>query len=144
MSAAIEEAFRRGAARVAIVGTDAPFVSRMVVLEAFRALEDRDLVIGPALDGGYCLLALRRPQPAIFQGIAWSTASVLPATLERAGTLGLSTWLLEPLPDIDTLEDVRTQWARLAPLLDRVPGLTAAVKAALAGAPRLTAPEDGA
>ena len=144
MSAAFDEAFRRGAARVAIVGTDAPFVSRVVVLDAFRALDDHDLVIGPAHDGGYCLLALRRAQPAIFEGIAWSTASVLRATLERAATLGLSTHRLEPLPDIDTLEDVRTEWRRLAPLLDRVPGLTAAVQAALAGSPRLTAPEHGA
>lgn len=143
MSAAFEEAFRRGAARVAIVGTDAPFVSRVEVREAFRALDDHDLVIGPAYDGGYCLLALRRPQPAIFEGIAWSTASVLRATMERAAALGLSTHQLEPLPDIDTLEDVRAEWRRLAPVLDRVPGLTAAVEAALVG-PRLTAPERGA
>ena len=69
MSAAFNEAFRRGARRVAIVGTDAPFVSRDTVLEAFRSLDLHDLVLGPAHDGGYYLLAVDRPRPSLFQGI---------------------------------------------------------------------------
>lgn len=133
MSAAFEEAFRRGASRVAVVGTDVPFVSRGLVVEAFRALDDHDLVLGPAEDGGYYLLAVAEPRPALFSGIAWSTASVLAATVERAGTLGLSVRLLEPLRDIDTLEDLRAERARLAPLLARSPALAAAVAEALGG-----------
>ncbi len=117
MATAFDEAFRRGARRVAIVGTDAPFVSRETVLEAFRSLDDHDLVLGPAHDGGYYLLAVDRPCPALFQGIAWSTRSVLAGTVERAGTLGLAVRLLEPLRDIDTLEDLRAERRRLEPLL---------------------------
>lgn len=131
MSGAFDEAFRRGAARVAIVGTDAPFVARETVLEALGALAEHDLVLGPAHDGGYYLLAVDRPRPELFRGIAWSTGSVLSATVERAGTLGLRVRLIEPLRDIDTLEDVRAEWARLEPLLASAPGLAAAVRAAL-------------
>ena len=133
MAAAFDEAFRRGASRVAIIGTDVPFVSRETVLEAFRALDDHDLVIGPAHDGGYYLLAVDRPRHALFQGIAWSTGSVLAATVERAGTLGLAVRLLEPMRDIDTLDDLRAERARLAPLLSQSPDLAASVSAALAG-----------
>ncbi|HSB61602.1 MAG TPA: TIGR04282 family arsenosugar biosynthesis glycosyltransferase, partial [Vicinamibacteria bacterium] len=131
MAGAFDEAFRRGATRAAIVGTDVPFVSRDLVLEAFRALDDHDLVLGPAKDGGYYLLALGRPRPALFSDIAWSTASVLASTVDRAGGLGLSVRLLEPLRDIDTLEDVRAERVRLGPLLARSPGLAAAVAEAL-------------
>jgi len=130
MSGAFDEAFRRGAARVAIVGTDAPFVGRDTVLEALGALAENDLVLGPAHDGGYYLLALDRPRPELFRGIAWSTGTVLSATVERAGTLGLTVRLIEPLRDIDTLEDLRAEWPRLEPLLARAPDLAAAVRAA--------------
>ena len=131
MSAAFDEAFRRGAARAAIVGTDAPFVTRETVLEALGLLDDHDVVLGPALDGGYYLLAVDRPRPDLFQGIAWSTPSVLAATVEKASRGGLRVRRLEPLPDIDTLDDVRAEWPRLERLLPR--GLAAAVRAALDG-----------
>jgi glycosyltransferase A (GT-A) superfamily protein (DUF2064 family) len=101
------------------------------VLEAFRSLDDHDLVLGPAHDGGYYLLAVDRPRPALFQGIAWSTPSVLAATVERAGTLGLTVRLLDPLRDIDTLDDLRAERTRLEPVLARSPALAAAVAQAL-------------
>src|SRR5260370_28896375 len=88
MSAAFDEGFRRGARRVAIVGTDVPFVSRDTVLEAFRSLDDHDLVLGPAHDGASYLLAVDRPRPALFQGMAWSTPAVLAAPLQRAAAPG--------------------------------------------------------
>lgn len=117
MAAAFEEAFAGGASRVAVIGSDVPWVSRDHVREALRSLDDQDLVLGPARDGGYYLLALDHPRPALFQGIAWSTPSVFAATVERAGALGLGVRILEPLPDIDTLEDLRSAWPRLRPLL---------------------------
>jgi len=121
MAGAFAEAFARGARRVAIIGSDAPWVSRGVVGEAFRSLDDHDLVLGPASDGGYYLLALDRPRPGLFQGIAWSTPSVLAATLERAGVLGLTVRLLGALPDIDTLDDLRAEWLRVRPLVAGTP-----------------------
>lgn len=132
MAAAFGEAFRRGARRVAIIGTDVPWVSRDLVLEALRSLDQHDVVLGPSHDGGYYLLAVDRPRPELFAGIAWSTPQVLPATLARAQALGLSVHLLEQLTDIDTLEDVRLAWGELEPMLP--PALVAALSRALAGA----------
>jgi len=117
MAAAFAEAFARGARRVALIGTDVPWLTRATVLEALRHLDAHDVVLGPAEDGGYCLVALGRDLPALFEGIAWSTPTVLAASLARAAALGLRVHLLPALPDVDTLEDVRRHWDRLIPLL---------------------------
>ncbi len=138
MSAAFEEAFRRGARRAAIVGSDMPWLTRERVLEGLRALDGHDLVLGPAADGGYYMLALGGRQPGLgpglglglFKGIAWSTPSVFAATVERAGVLGLTTRLLDVLPDVDTVADVQAAWPRLRSLLD--PTLAADLERALA------------
>jgi len=117
MSAAIEGELGRGADRVAIVGSDVPGLTRGDVLSALGALEDHDLAVGPARDGGYYLIALARPRPELFRGIAWGTSAVFAATMERAATLGLTVRVLEERRDIDTPDDVRAQWASLRPLL---------------------------
>lgn len=111
MDRAFAECFERGARRVAIVGTDVPSCSWRHVLDALGALDAHDVAVGPAHDGGYYLLALDRPRPELFRGIAWSTPSVLAATLERAAALGLRVERLETLEDVDTLE----AWRRLRP-----------------------------
>jgi hypothetical protein len=131
MAAAFAEAFRRGARRAVIVGTDVPWVSREEVGAALSALDGSDVVIGPSRDGGYYLLGLREPHTALFEGIAWSTPLVLAETLARAGTLGLRVYLLETLTDVDTLEDVRLEWPRLRVLLASRPALRRAVAEAL-------------
>ena len=84
MSHAFASAFAAGARRVAIVGTDVPAAGREHVAEALRSLDDHDVVLGPTHDGGYYLIALDRPRPALFQSIPWSTPSVLPGH-RRAG-----------------------------------------------------------
>lgn len=132
MATAFAQAFGMGARRVAIVGSDSPWVSRALVLEALGALDDHDLAIVPALDGGYCLLALSRPRPQLLWGVPWSTECVLALTLERAASLGLAVRLFDPQPDIDTLESLRACWPRLRPLLASRPALIATIEAALA------------
>jgi hypothetical protein len=117
MSSAFDEAFRRGADRVAVVGTDVPGLTREDIVAALASLGDHDLVLGPARDGGYYLIAVAGPRPALFQGIAWGTGSVLAATLERAAGLGLSVRVLAERRDIDTLDDVRAEWGRIRPLV---------------------------
>jgi uncharacterized protein len=117
MAEAFAYAFALGAGRAAVVGTDAPGLSRALVCAALQGLADHDLVLGPALDGGYYLIALDRPRPELFEGIPWSTPRVLERTLERASELGLRVRLLEPQPDVDTLDDLRREWDRLAPVL---------------------------
>jgi rSAM/selenodomain-associated transferase 1 len=131
MAAAFDTAFRGGARRVAIIGSDVPWVTREVVLNAFRALDHHALALGPARDGGYYLLALSRPCPEIFDGVPWSTPEVFPATLEKARTLGLSVGLLGTLTDLDTLDDIRAAWGALEPILARGKGRAPGVLEAL-------------
>jgi rSAM/selenodomain-associated transferase 1 len=117
MSSAFAAAFAAGARRVALIGTDVPACGRDQVTEALASLEAHDVVLGPTHDGGYYLIALDRPRPELFQAIPWSTPSVLPATAERAGVLGLGLRMLDPLRDVDTVEDVRAEWPRLRALV---------------------------
>jgi len=102
----------RGANAAVVIGTDCPDVSSGLLRTAFDALTHHDLVLGPARDGGYYLIGLRRPAPDLFEDMAWSTASVLSQTLERAATLGLSVRLLPTLSDVDEPSDLSV-WERV-------------------------------
>jgi rSAM/selenodomain-associated transferase 1 len=105
--AAFDEHFRAGAKRVTIIGSDCPDVADPLVRRAFAALRRADAVIGPTLDGGYYLIALKRPAPGLFRAIAWSTTDVLAMTLARARRLRLHIALLPTLRDVDTAHDAR-------------------------------------
>ena len=104
---AFGHSFAAGDGAVVIIGTDAPGVNRHIVAAAFRTLRVHDLVLGPSLDGGYYLVGLTAPQPALFRAIPWSTKDVLRATEARARALGLSFRLLTPLRDVDRVQDAR-------------------------------------
>jgi rSAM/selenodomain-associated transferase 1 len=105
LALAFDEAFSRGARRVVIIGSDCPDVAPSDIQLAWTALKTRDLVIGPALDGGYWLIGLGRQCETLFRGIAWSTGGVLRQTMDRARLAGLKTKLLRRLGDIDTEKD---------------------------------------
>jgi uncharacterized protein len=136
MASAFAEAFRRGSRRVAIIGTDVPAISRETVSDAFCGLDSADLVLGPAHDGGYYLVALERPHPELFAGIAWSTPRVLAETRDRAEAIGLRTHLLEPMSDVDDVDDLAASWDLLEPILAREPRVRDVVARALAARPR--------
>jgi len=106
MAQAFHEAFSVGMARVIIVGTDCPGLTGDLVRTAFEALSDNDVVLGPAKDGGYYLIGLRKPVPHLFGGIPWGTGDVLPKTLRFAADLNLQVYLLEALDDVDRPEDL--------------------------------------
>ena len=105
MEMAAEEAFRT-TSRVCMVGTDTPDLDRRVVEEALAKLEEADMVVGPARDGGYYLLALNRLEPSLFRDVPWSTAQVLETTLARANTAGLTVHTLAMRVDVDRITDV--------------------------------------
>jgi glycosyltransferase A (GT-A) superfamily protein (DUF2064 family) len=67
----------------------------------------REVVLGPASDGGYWLIGLRRSQPELFHRIPWSTDRVLAETMRRAREGGLSVHRLRELQDVDTEADWR-------------------------------------
>jgi rSAM/selenodomain-associated transferase 1 len=102
---AFEDSKQLGNPKTIIIGSDCPCVSPDDIRLAAAGLDEHDLVIGPATDGGYWLIALREPQPLLFQNIAWSTGQVFSQTLERAKQEGLNWLELRKLSDIDTMED---------------------------------------
>lgn len=106
-----------GSAPVAAVGSDHPALPLELIDRAFDLLEGgADAVLGPAEDGGYYLIALRAAavDRRLFEGIAWSTDQVLPATLERCRELGLRVELLPEAVDVDTPADLRRLAASMA------------------------------
>jgi uncharacterized protein len=107
LSAAFDGHFQNGATRVTIIGSDCPGVAGGAVSDAFAALRRADAVIGPTLDGGYYLIALKQPAPDLFDDVAWSTPRVLDMTLSKARTLGLKIAMLPRLRDVDTACDAR-------------------------------------
>lgn len=107
MNQSFETLFKQGYKRVLIIGTDAPSLPLERYQQALTALASHDLVLGPALDGGYYLIGLTRPIPDLFTGIPWSTEQVLALTQEKAGALGLKTALLAPWRDVDTIDDLQ-------------------------------------
>ena len=125
--AALRAARAEGAGRVVVVGMDSPHVPAERWSEAFAALEDRDLCLGPSEDGGYYLLGLREPRAELFDGIPWGTAGVLDATRARAAALGLS--VTELATDFDVDEEADLQ--RLAEVLAARPGECPRTRAAL-------------
>jgi len=90
---------------VLIVGTDCPYLTPKEIDQAFLALERSEVVIGPAIDGGYYLLGLSSPTPSLFMNIDWSTDQVLSQTVAKARSMGFSFELLNELSDIDNEED---------------------------------------
>jgi rSAM/selenodomain-associated transferase 1 len=107
MHQAFETLFSRGYKHVLIVGTDTPTLPFEQYKQAYAFLESHDLVLGPALDGGYYLIGLSRSIPELFTGIPWSTEHVLTLTQEKARMLGLKMALIAPWRDVDTIDDLR-------------------------------------
>jgi rSAM/selenodomain-associated transferase 1 len=91
------------------IDSDSPTLPMSYVLDAVRQLEmdASDIVLGPCEDGGYYLIGLSRPCPALFEGIPWSTDRVLGLTLDKARQQGLRTHLLPTWFDVDTEPDLR-------------------------------------
>jgi len=103
-----------------LVGTDTPDLHVDDLADAARALRDgADVVLGPAEDGGYWLIGLREPVPALFDAMPWSTEDVLRVTRQRIAVLDLRAHELTVRPDIDRPEDLARLFARddLAPLV---------------------------
>jgi hypothetical protein len=106
MEWAVAEAAAAGLGPVLLRGSDSPALEQAVVEAALGALRESDVVISPDRDGGYNLIGLRRPAPGLFDH-PMSTPSALADTLERARRLGLSSRLLPPGFDLDTVGDLR-------------------------------------
>jgi len=105
MQHAFEMAFKEGYEKVVIVGSDLFDLKSAHIENAFKALENHNLVIGPSLDGGYYLLGMKVLHPAVFKNKQWGTDSVLETTLKNLEQENVK--LLEALNDIDTFDDLQ-------------------------------------
>lgn len=109
----LQMAFQQAFARepelpwAAVLGTDCPALDAAFLLQAGKHLDRAEVVLTPTFDGGYALLALRQPQPQLFEDMPWSTPEVLPTTLHRAAELGLSVFQTQTLRDLDDIHDYR-------------------------------------
>lgn len=106
LNVAVEEAFESGDDRLVLLGTDCPRLDETRLGEAFDALNRSDVVIGPALDGGYYLIGLKKSEPELFKGILWGGPEVFAQTMERVSKCGLSSTVLGELSDVDMPEDI--------------------------------------
>jgi rSAM/selenodomain-associated transferase 1 len=106
MKNAFNSVFSLGSEKVIIIGTDIPELSKELLAEAFDHLNKNEVVLGPSKDGGYYLLGIKKIYPELFDGIEYSTSSVLSDTIKRIKDLGLSYHLLPVLSDVDTEEDL--------------------------------------
>ncbi|XLS28702.1 TIGR04282 family arsenosugar biosynthesis glycosyltransferase [Flavobacteriaceae bacterium M23B6Z8] len=104
MRNAFEKAFVLGHDKVVIIGSDMYDMTEANIQEAFQQLENNDVVIGPAEDGGYYLLGLKKLIPEIFENKDWGTSTVLKETLEQLKTYKVHK--LEELNDVDVFEDI--------------------------------------
>ena len=107
MQNAFQYAFDKGYSRVTIIGSDCHQLTPKHLDETFDQLEINDVVIGPAQDGGYYLLGLNGPCPALFEGKEYSHEKVFEELMTEVKSLGLEYYQLETLNDIDTLEDMQ-------------------------------------
>lgn len=105
MQQAFEDICKEGAEEVAIIGTDCLELTSDIIMKSFECLSKHDVVIGPAKDGGYYLLAMKTLHSELFKDIAWSTESVLAQTLDICTKKNLSVHLLPELSDVDNEHD---------------------------------------
>jgi rSAM/selenodomain-associated transferase 1 len=108
MKNAFLEVFETGVERALLIGSDVPDITVKILDEAMDSLERNDVVIGPAMDGGYYLVGFnaRSLTPEIFDNIMWSTSTVYEKTLEILRGNGQRVHCLQELRDIDTLDDL--------------------------------------
>lgn len=111
MTAAFDQAYTKGYKKIVIIGSDNAKITDTHLKEAFTALDKHDVVIGPAVDGGYYLLGMRASShfshADIFKDKEWSTDTVFSDTVDSITSLGLRFSVLETLSDIDYEEDLR-------------------------------------
>ena len=107
MEKAFTTAFEQGYKKVLIVGSDLYKLKVSHIEKAIQQLDEKDVVIGPAQDGGYYLLGFKKNIPELFCKKSWGTSDLLKETLNDLKTKSIA--LMEPLNDIDDFEDLKKE-----------------------------------
>lgn len=111
MYTAFDESFKAGFTDIIIIGSDSHELTQAIIEQAFLQLKTADFVIGPAVDGGYYLLGMKTLERSVFEGKAWSTATVFSDTVQSIKKLDMTYALLPKLRDVDTVDDLGSLWA---------------------------------
>lgn len=106
MTNAFRSSFIKGYEKIILIGSDCFEIDPEHIEEAFQKLDQAELVIGPAKDGGYYLIGMQNPHPEIFQNITWSQPDVLQKTIEKMEQSKLTFALTPELADIDDFSDL--------------------------------------
>ena len=106
MKNAFKKSFSEGYKKILIIGTDCPDVDENILEIAYEKLDQFEVVIGPALDGGYYLLGMKKECSFLFQNVEWSTDQVLNQTINLCKNNNLTYFLLPELQDIDEEKDL--------------------------------------
>ncbi len=113
MNNAFVEGFQSRYERVCIIGTDCLELSKDIIQQAFDQLVCYDAVIGPAKDGGYYLLGMKKPMPELFKNKAWSSDTVATDTIQNFKDLSLSYAQLAVLTDVDEEKDLPSNFVKV-------------------------------
>ena len=107
MMQAFNYTFKNNYSNVVIIGTDCPELNEQMIENAFEKLNEHDVVLGPAADGGYYLLGMKNLHKHLFIDVEWSTNKVLQTTMERCMQHSLNYFLLDELHDVDEEKDLQ-------------------------------------
>lgn len=107
MFTAFKEVFNAGYRKAALVGADIPDLSVSIILDAFDVLSENSVVFGPAKDGGYYLVGMKKLIKEVFENVPWSSEQTLEKSVLQAKSAGESVGFTRTLYDIDTAEDLK-------------------------------------
>ena len=107
MDHAITEVLDQGYSKVVLIGTDIYGLTPDILEKAFDILDQKDVVIGPARDGGYYLIGMKKPYPELFDLEYWSTPNVFSETIRRIESAGLTYGKTSLLKDVDEADDLK-------------------------------------
>ena len=99
--------FKNDVNKTIIIGTDLPDISSAIIKNTFTLLDEFDVVVGPATDGGYYLLGMKKIFKELFIDLPWSTDKLFNRTLQVINKLNLEVSILPELSDIDTENDLK-------------------------------------
>lgn len=109
MATAFKENFDKGFEKIIIIGSDCAEINEVDIHSAFEALDESEVVIGPAIDGGYYLLGMRTFIPSLFQDKSWSTPDLINETISTLKKQQISFSLLKEKSDIDYEKDLERE-----------------------------------
>ena len=107
MKNAFHDGFKSGYKNIILIGSDLPSLSSSIINKGFDALEDNEVVFGPAEDGGYYLVGFSNMKDFVFENKPWSQSNLLDITKKELQENNTSFGLLETLNDIDNIEDLQ-------------------------------------